>query len=287
VRVLVTGAAGFIGRHLVNALAAAGHIPVGIDRRWGQSTADRVALDRVMRAHPVELIVHLGAQCSTARSLTDPVGDFVDNALGTVEVCEASRLAGGIPIVFTSTCKVIPGHDDRVAPLGMSKQIAEDYLGLYERLFNVPYVTLAPSTVYGPGQQASPEYGWVTWFAKAALTGQQIRVAGDGSQSRDILFLDDFVTLLVDIVEHFQAYRAHSDSFDVGGGPANEVSLVGLLNELDYHNTVSVPRPMGDLQRVVSANSWLTDVRGWKPTVGWRDGLARTVEWLKGEIDHA
>lgn len=307
VRVLVTGAAGFIGSRLGPALRLAGHYVQGIDKArfapldlptdvtdgvGGLSTVNLRRLDALLAVEAVagamDVIVHLGAQCSTARSLVDPLGDFVDNALGTVNVAEAARRAGGVPVVFTSTCKVTAGHDGRVAPLGMSKSTAEQYLWLYRDLYRVPSVVLRPSTVYGPGQDGTSEAGWFTWFARAALSGQRIEVAGDGSQSRDVLYIDDMVALLVDVVEHVAEYvaglgdpRIYEQAYEVGGGPGNEVSLTGLLDELGYHNTVSVPRPPGDLQRVVTNNAAVSAVRGWVPTVGWRDGLARTLEWLK------
>lgn len=286
VRVLVTGAAGFIGQHTSRALHDRGHILRRMDKRWGNPTSDPQTARLV---EGCDVVVHLGAQCSTAASLRDPAGDFVDNALGTVNVAEASRLAGGVPILYVSTVKVAPGHDGLVAPLGRSKLVGEEYLRLYRDLYGLPSVILRPSTVYGPRQDGTSDAGWVTWFAKAALTGQQIKLAEDGSQTRDILFVDDFVALLLDITENFAAYREAVDSwpsepFEVGGGPANEVPLLGLLNALNYRNVVLVPRPPGDLQRVVMNNARVSAVRGWVPTVGWREGLARTVRWLKGEL---
>ena len=284
-RVLVTGAKGFIGRHLVRELLGRDH-EVGLnDKRWGMSTADPGWLDHEVTRN-AELIVHLGAQCSTAASLRDPAGDFVDNALGTVNVAEASRRAGGVPIVYVSTVKVDPGPDGLVAPLGRSKLVGEEYLRLYHDLYGVRHVTLRPSTVYGPGQDGTADSGWVTWFARAALTGQRIELAGDGSQSRDVLYIDDFVALLVDIVEHFTEYSPPlcSRRYAVGGGVENEVSLNGLLAELGHKDVIYVPTPPGDLHRVVTNNARVSAVRGWAPSVGWRDGLARTMEWLKGEM---
>jgi nucleoside-diphosphate-sugar epimerase len=301
VRVLVTGAAGFIGTHLCAALDGRGHHVVAVDKRWGGSTADLGGLLEEMQgsllAAPavVDMVVHLGAQCSTSRSLADPVGDFVDNALGTVNVAEASRRAGGVPIVFTSTCKVAAGHDGRVAPLGLSKRVGEEYLRLYRQLYGVPSVILRPSTVYGPGQDGSAESGWVSWFARAVVSGLPIEVTGDGTQSRDVLFIDDMVALLVDVVEHFAAYdvagsRQPGGVFEVGGGADNEVGLNRLLAELirgqpDFRSDVTyVDRPPGDLYQVVSDNKAVSAVTGWKPTVGWRDGLARTYEWMRAKV---
>lgn len=287
-RVLVTGAAGFIGSALARALHERGHDVDLMDKRLGSTTSDLRAVGlRVVggtgAVGRVDLIAHLGAQCSTARSLADPVADFVDNALGTVHVAEAARLAGGTPIIYMSTVKANPGHDDLTTPLGMSKLTGAVYLETYRDLYDVPVVINEPSTVYGPGQDASAEAGWFTWFIKANLTGQTIQVAGDGTQSRDVLYIDDMVALLVDQVEHFADYN-EAGPFTVGGGPNNEVSLNQLLTELGHARVEHVARVPGDLQRVVTDNSDVTGVRGWTPAVGWRDGLERTRTWLKEQL---
>lgn len=288
-RVLVTGAAGFIGNHLGRRLHTAGHEVLTDDKRWGTSTTSPVWLN-LRRLDGVDVIVHCGANCSTADSIRNPAADFVDNAVGTFNVVEGSRRAGGIPIIFMSTIKVEPGHDGLVAPLGLSKRIGEDYLRLYGTLYDVPSVINRPSTVYGPGQDGTPDSGWFTWFIKASLTNQTIDLAGDGTQSRDVLYIDDMVNLLVDQVEHFWEYAAAGAArsvrpwYAVGGGAGNTVNLNELLETLDHTNIRHVPRLPGDLDQVVSDIRHVRSVRGWQPTVGWRDGLNRTLTHLKEHL---
>jgi nucleoside-diphosphate-sugar epimerase len=278
VKVLVTGAAGFIGSHLTVALTRRGHEVFSVDKRWGSPTTDLPQLVRqVDRCRP-DVIAHLGASCSTSVSLREPAVDFTDNVVGTFNVAEAVRWAGGGSVVFMSSVKVQSGHDGLVAPLGLSKRIGEDYLRMYGDLYGLPFVINRPSTVYGPGQDGSAEAGWVSWFARAALDGAEVVVNGDGSQSRDILYIDDMVALLVDQVEHVDAYVG--GTYPVGGGEANEVSLTALLAELGHSAVTHGPRLPGDLQRVVTDNTAVSAVRGWQPTVGWRDGLARTLDAL-------
>lgn len=282
-RILVTGSAGFIGGHLVRALKARGHDIGQMDKQHGTPTTDVNALVAIMGLAKPEVIVHLGASCSTQVSLADPERDFVDNAVGTFNVAEAARAGGGIPVLFTSSVKVHAGADGKVAPLGLSKRVGEDYLRLYGSLYGLPHVILRPSTVYGPGQDGSAEAGWVTWFLRAVLEGRKITVHGDGTQSRDVLYIDDFAALLVDIAENFDAYQGHT--YDIGGGPSNEVSLNALLDVLygpEARQVTYAKRLPGDLQQVVTDNAAVTAVRGWKPTVDWENGMRATLNWLRG-----
>lgn len=277
-RVLITGANGFIGSHLFDALGWRGHEVKSWDKEYGETTADLESFADVVKNWAPHVIVHAGASCSTAVSLRDPVKDFTDNAVGTFNVCEASRLAGGVPVIFLSTVKVHSGVDGKVAPLGVSKRVGEMYLHMYGEVFGVPYVINRPSTVYGPRQDGSSDSGWVTWFLRAAKEGRQITINGDGTQSRDILFIEDFTALLVDQVENFDLYQG--GVYEVGGGPDNEVSLNELLGFIGYGNTVTGERLPGDLQCTVTDNTAVTDVNGWKPTTGWQDGVEKTRRWL-------
>jgi CDP-paratose 2-epimerase len=260
-------------------LAASGHEVRGFDRRLGLSTTDLPLLHDTASAFRPDVIVHLGASCSTAVSLRDPAEDFTANAIGTFNIAEAARRGGGIPVVFTSSVKVHPGADGKIAPLGLSKRIGEDYLKLYGDLYDLPYVINRPSTVYGPGQDGTSDSGWVTWFLRAAIEKQSITIHGDGTQSRDILHIDDMARLLADQVEHFDDYAG--GTYDVGGGPGNEVSLNELLAALEYTNVRHAERLPGDLQRVVTDNAAVSAVRGWRPAVGWRDGVRTTLDYME------
>jgi CDP-paratose 2-epimerase len=282
-RVLVTGSEGFIGRHAARRLHERGHHVTAVDKRNQLSTADLPTLQRIVDATEPEVIVHLGASCSTSVSLRDPASDFTDNAVGTFNVAEAARRAGGIPVLFTSSVKVHPGADGLIAPLGQSKLVGEQYLRLYGDLYGLPHVILRPSTVYGPGQDGTAEAGWVTWFLRAFWGRKQITVHGDGTQSRDVLYIEDFARLLVDIVENFDAYQGRT--YDVGGGSDNELSLLDLLRAWETNagvrpDVVRDERLPGDLQRVVTDNEAISGVRGWKPTTSWIDGVRSTLDWI-------
>ena len=280
-KVLISGHLGFMGQHLIKRLNELGYDTFGIDKKNYTSTSDWNYLSRFVDWKP-DFIVHLGANCSSQISLREPRTDFVDNALGTVNVCELSRLCGGVPIIFNSTMKVYPGEDGVIPPYGQSKLIGETYLRLYNQLYGVPYVINRPSSVYGPLQDGSDDGGWVTWFIKAKLTNQMINLYGDGTQSRDILYIDDMIDILVDEVKHFDLYK--NNDFDFGGGIENELSLNQLLDYIDYHNTQFKPKLKGDVQRFICDNKKIHELTGWKPKVTWQEGVNDTLKWFKENI---
>ena len=201
-RILLTGALGFMGQHLHQKLLNLGHQVVPMDKKLGNSTSENLFPDGKF-----DFIVHLGANCSSQISLREPSVDFTDNAIGTFNVCEFSRNNGNIPIIFNSTMKVYPGEDGIIPPYGTSKLVGEMYLKMYQKVYGVPYVINRPSSVYGPLQDGSDDGGWVTWFIKASLTDKTINLYGDGTQSRDILYIDDCINMIVDQILNFKKYQ--------------------------------------------------------------------------------
>lgn len=277
-RVIVTGSAGFIGGATAGALTRRGHTVCGVDKREGCSTAHYETFSRRAAQFRPHLILHAGASCSTRISLDRPRQDFEDNAVGTLNVADIARHLGGVPVLYTSTCKVEPGADGLMAPLGLSKQVGERYLQLYSELYALPSVTLQPSTVYGPGQRGDANLGWVSHFVRCAVEGVPPAVHGTGQQSRDVLYIDDMVGLLVDIVEHFADYLGDQRApvYPVGGGRDNELSVIELLAHLGVGSYQRSPRLPTDLDHVVQDNGAISAVRGWSPAVGWVEGVART-----------
>lgn len=275
-RYLVSGDAGFIGGHIRARLTRLGHQVRGMDARNMQSTSDYPKLDSVVDSFSPHVIVHCGASCSTRISLERPRADFVFNAVGTVNVAEVARTHGNIPVLYMSTVKVNPGQDGLVAPLGLSKKVGEDYLELFRQLYGLPVVVLQPSTVYGPGQKGDRNLGWVSHFIRCAVEGRQVELYGSGEQTRDILYIDDFVNLIVDILANFDEYEG--GNYPVGGGPDNEISLLDLLHHLGITQWSRRPALPTDLGQVVTDNSSITEVSGWHPTTGWVDGVRKTRE---------
>jgi UDP-glucose 4-epimerase len=314
VRVLVTGAAGFIGSTLVDRLLAAGHEVVGVDNlssgqlanladarkanetRAGSfsfAAADVAAEEFVAltaKERP-ELICHLAAQVSVRTSVADPVADAITNVAGTVNVLEAARRAGVRKVIATSSGGSIYGSPvtlpvreraglDPQSPYAAGKASADLYLGTYRHLYGLQTTSLALANVYGPRQDPHGEAGVVAIFSGAMLAEQPTKVYGDGGQTRDYVFVDDVVD-------------AYVRAFGAGDGRRLNVGTGVQTTDLALHSLVAratgtpdcpayAPARPGDLRSIALDPSLARQVLGWEPFTGVADGVARTVDWFRG-----
>lgn len=225
-RALVTGAAGFIGSTLVDRLRADGHQVVGLDNfATGRAVniehlagdagftfveADIVSADlqEILAQHQPEVVFHLAAQIDVRHSVADPVFDASVNVVGTIRLAEAARTAGVRKIVHTSSGGSIygtpqsypTGEDvptDPASPYAAGKVAGEIYLNTFGHLYGLQCSHIAPANVYGPRQDPHGEAGVVAIFAQALLEGRPTKVFGDGSNTRDYVFVDDVVDAFV------------------------------------------------------------------------------------------
>lgn len=308
-RVLVTGAAGFIGSHLVDRLIVAGHQVVALDdlstgRLANLAEAERAAgpgafafleLDvcdpaapDAIAARAPEVICHLAAQVSVRRSVSDPLHDATSNVLGTVNVLEGARRAGARKVVFTSSVAVygVPAalpvppdaRMDPHSPYAASKVCGEVYLGTYRSLHGVDFTTLTLANVYGPRQSPHGEAGVVAIFTDALLNGQPTRVFGSGEQTRDYVYVEDVVEGYVLACGE----RGSGERFNVGTGvQTSDRELHGLVAEAAGAPDTprcDPPRP-GDLPSMAVDPAPTRVGLGWKPRTELRTGIAETVAW--------
>ncbi len=249
-------------------------------------------------------VYHLAAQVAVTSSLEDPRLDFEVNLGGAFNVLEAARQGGHRPfILFTSTNKVygmlaggatqdaLPenGFDesqvlDFHSPYGCSKGAADQYMRDYARVFHLPVVVFRMSCIYGPHQFGTEDQGWVAHFAMAALAGRPITIYGDGSQIRDLLFVDDLVRAM-------ELARRHSGQlagqvFNMGGGPTHARSLVQVIAGLEEMTGRRILLPHGPW-RVGDQRWYVSDIRrfrqatGWHPQIDPRCGIERLYTWLQ------
>ncbi|HEY7257223.1 MAG TPA: NAD-dependent epimerase/dehydratase family protein [Solirubrobacterales bacterium] len=307
-RCLVTGGAGFIGSNLVDALLARGDEVTIVDdlstgRRENLEQAmaggarlaeadirDGAALlDLARRAQP-EAVFHLAAQIDVRKSVEDPAFDASINIGGTALVLEAARATGSPRVVFVSTGGAIYGEGEGqdlpldegapIAPMsayGQSKFAAEGYLSLYERLYGLSGVSLRLGNVYGPRQDPLGEAGVIAIFCGRLAAGERPTVYGDGTQTRDYIYVGDVVAAALAAAESDAA-----GAINIGTGIETDVlELAGRLGELagrgDFEPVFAPPRT-GEVQRIALDPGRAERELGWRPETTLDQGLHQTLD---------
>lgn len=309
-RTLVTGAAGFIGSTLVDRLLADGHHVIGVDDLSSGRSENIVGAERhdafefakadIVEADLVglladtqpEVVFHLAAQISVKLSVDDPQRDSAVNVVGTVRLAEAARHAGVRKIVHTSSGGSIygknpPGYPtteempvDPSSPYAASKVCGEVYLNMFRNLYGLDCSHIAPANVYGPRQDPHGEAGVVAIFARALLAGKPTKIFGDGTDSRDYVFVDD----VVDAFVRAAGEAGGGQRFNIGTGVETSTAQMhsaiaaaaGKPDQPEFH-----PPRLGDLKRSRLDIRRAEDVLGWTPKVELADGVNRTVDFFR------
>jgi UDP-glucose 4-epimerase len=306
--ILVTGGAGFIGSHLVEHLLERGERVRVLDNfstgkrenlagRQGALEileGDLCQSGTIVRAvQGVELIYHLAALVSVPRSLQDPQGCFEVNVRGTVGLLEAARQAGVAKVVLASSTAVY-GNPERFptpetapllprSPYALSKQVNEQYARLYTQALRLPVVALRFYNVYGPRQRPDSDYAAaIPLFLERVRRGEPLTIYGDGSQSRDFIFVRDVV----------QACRMAAESHAAGeaynictGRETSILDLVEMVQELSRPGAAKPEvrferaRP-GDVYRSLGDPARATADFGFQAATTLLDGLVDTLRWM-------
>ncbi len=259
------------------------------------------------------LLFHFAAQVAVTTSLVDPIADFEANLQGTLNVLEAARrLDAPPPLLFTSTNKVygdladvelVPLQDRHVpndadiamygiderrplsfhSPYGCSKGAADQYVLDYARMFGMPNVVFRMSCIYGWRQFGTEDQGWVAHFAHEMLRTGRLNIYGDGRQVRDLLYVDDLIDAMLMAVARIDLVAGRP--FNVGGGPANAVSLLEVIDELSALAGVEPelhfePTRKGDQPYYVSDTRRLTEAIGWTPRIPADRGIPLLYDWI-------
>ena len=319
-KVMVTGAAGFIGSHLVDRLLAEGEDVLGFDDlssgtmsnlrdaratnvgkftfQRGDVTSNLLA-DVIQRQKP-EVIFHLAAQVDVRKSVKDPIHDAMINIIGTINVLQAASDAGTRKVVFTSSGGCIYGEPDESrlpvtedqvylpesmpeSPYGVSKKVVLDYLRYFETVKGLEYTALALSNVYGPRQEPASEVGLEGQVV--AIFCRKMLAGRPCTIYGDGTQTRDFA-YVDDVVSAFVAARDRGSGELINVGSGSELSvneLYGKLAELTGTRLDPIhagARP-GELQRIVVDPSKAGAVLGWAPSVPLEDGLKHTVAWFR------
>jgi UDP-glucose 4-epimerase len=304
VKILVTGGAGFIASHVVDAYVAAGHEVVVVD---DLSTGHRENLNPKARFHqldvcdpqmvqlirderPAVLNLH-AAQMDVRRSVADPLFDARINVLGTINCLEGGRRANVRRVVFVSSGGAVYGEQEAfpapethptnpVSPYGVSKRSGELYAFFYQTEYQIPFFAMRYANVYGPRQDPHGEAGVVAIFSGRMLRGEPVTINGDGRQTRDYVYVGDVARANLLALE-----CEPLGPVNIGTGIETDVNRLAelLLAATASHSEVRHgPAKQGEQRRSVIDCTKAANRLGWRPEVTLEDGLRRTVEFFRG-----
>ncbi len=301
-KVLVTGGAGFIGSHIVDAC---------IERGDDVVVFDNLLTGKRENVHPSALLIegdiaspefytfvieqkfdiifHFAAHMELRVSVDKPVFDAHNNVIGSVNVLQAAHISGVQHVVLASTIATLgefryfPADDahptEPISPYGVSKLCMEQYASYYHRVLGLPVCCLRFTTVYGPRQNPNGESGVIAIFLQKFIKGAVATVHGDGEQTRDYLHVQDVVHACL-----LASEKRINGSHLVASGTENSVNtLIQLLRGYGHENAAVEygPRKLGDPMRMVCTAHSFYHATGWKPTISFEEGVQQTTLWFR------
>ncbi|MCX7606424.1 MAG: NAD-dependent epimerase/dehydratase family protein [Bacteroidia bacterium] len=300
-RILVTGGAGFIGSHLTEALLPAHEVHVLDNLSTGRKEnipsavplhqidlQDEAAVRRLFSSEKYDIIFHLAAQVDVRTSVESPVSDAKVNILGLLHLLESAKQQHPW-IIFASTGGAIYGESPLLplsethptlpeSPYGIAKLAGELYIRHFGNTHHFPFTILRLANVYGPRQNPFGEAGVVAIFTHRLLSGQPVRIYGDGEQTRDFIFVEDVVRACLAVIE--KPTRTQGQTFNVGTGQQTSVNalyrILETITGLSYPPQHLPPKP-GELRHNALDGARLHEATGWAPLVPLQEGLKRTA----------
>lgn len=310
-RILVTGGAGFIGSNIVDALLAEGEYVVRVLDNFSTGRRENLAhcrddielvegdvrdLETVEEAVVgVDCILHEAALPSVPRSVKAPVTSNEVNTGGTLKLLSAAHRAGVNRVVFASSSSVygdspvLPKSEEMnaspLSPYAVSKLAGENYCSVFSRIYGMETLSIRYFNVFGPRQDPTSQYsGVIAKFMTLGLTGGGFTVFGDGSQARDFTYVDNVVSANMLAIK---AERLSGEVVNVACG--DRITLLDLIRAISIHLSIEPQieflgaRP-GDVKMSQAAIARAQDVLGYRPTVRFEEGIARTLEWYRGRL---
>lgn len=276
---------------------------------------DSTQVIEVVRQGRFDVVIHLAAQVAVTTSVQEPRRDFEINALGTLNVLEAVRLHSPDTVVLNASTNKVYGKSEGLAvrelsmryelpdlpygvnetqpldfhsPYGCSKGAADQYVTDYARIYGLRTVNFRQSCIYGYRQFGVEDQGWVAWFTIAHLLGRPITIYGTGKQVRDVLFVDDLLDCYLIAIERID--QVAGMTFNIGGGPANTLSLLEFLDLLEELSGQPVVYGFADW-RPGDQPVYISDIRRvqsiliWQPQVDVITGVSRLYGWVEANLD--
>jgi CDP-paratose 2-epimerase len=276
---------------------------------------DAALMNETVGRGSFDVVLHLAAQVAVTTSVVEPREDFEINALGTFNVLEAVRQFAPQAIVLNASTNKVYGKlagiktdegDQRCtlpelplgvaetqpldfhSPYGCSKGAGDQYVVDYARIFGLRTVNFRQSCIYGYRQFGVEDQGWVAWFTIAHESHRPVVIYGNGKQVRDILFVDDLIDCYLAAIERID--EVAGQTFNVGGGPDNTLSLLELLDALKTHSSRAVVHTFQDW-RPGDQPVYVSDIRkaerllGWRPRIGVPEGLELLHQWVASNAD--
>lgn len=304
-KILVTGGAGFIGSHIVDAYVEQGHTVVVFDnlstgkQEFVHPDAQLIvgdiatdALDALMERERFDVVNHHAAHMELRVSVDKPVYDANVNVLGSVRLLDAARRTGVSHVILASSVAVLgnqiqfPADEHHptapISPYGAGKLAMEHYAHVYRTIHKLNITSLRYTNVYGPRQNPDGESGVIAIFLQKFLQGAQAIIHGDGEQTRDYIYVDDVVSANIIALD----YRPNGTYFIANATDISVNTVVAMLqSQLDKPCHVkNGPAKEGDPTRVTCSGNKYASHTGWKPAVSFHDGIRSTVQWF---LDHS
>ena len=302
-KILITGGAGFIGSWVSDKFIESGHEVVVIDDLSSGSESninkkaefikcdirDKEFLSKVFGDFKPDVVDHHAAQINVRTSVEDPVYDAEINIIGSLNLLELSRDHDVKKFIFASTGGAIYGEPEKlpateqtkpmpISPYGTSKYAVETYMNYYHEIYGLQYVALRYANVYGPRQNPHGEAGVVAIFCNKILAGKPCIIFGDGSQTRDYVYVSDVADA------NLLALDAVCGCYNIGTGV--ETDVLGLtellkLSVADYSvSVVHADAREGEVQSISLDGSYSEQKLGWTPKVDISSGIKQTWDWF-------